>query len=1810
MNTTKRLLSVLMCIAMLLSSLSSFGFALGNDTLAGATDAVETVVGDGTFAPGPNPTTNVAAPVITPDTIVYDGSVTDETAATYALTFTNKSTGEALDTSAWMAIPGENLFYGSGNLADAIIAATKEGGSGTILIKGNFNNIIPSGRKDAITNVGATVKIYSEYFNVMPYNIAGTAKDGSDWTLNEDFAANAPAFTWGDIAGGLDITFYGITLNNYLNTEISKTGHNLKLTVYNCYMKGAAFVDYRNCWNQNTEDATLEGSSITMKNVWFSPFSSTASCGYFYEYCYPSITFDGCYMKDISRQANNGWVKLGRGSTPNTNFNILNSALINFNQNWILQICDSYKFNNNAIVNSTLGNCGATSTSDINAIFGRFYTFKDLEIKNNLIIDTESNATFFAGYSSGSAGCTPNITITGNALIGVSSVINPGSMGTTPSASSIVDNNFCVPTYTEDYETATGAIISIDRAGGISSINSNFDYAGTVKTNAFNINSVDSNGKGSIVFDNFSKSITWLKTGGSAADLTINGSEGVTYTWHTAKDAAAVDASTITADGTYYIKASKGDFAVFYTVVVSVPENMFTDVFVEKDGITKAAILVDSDSSSTATGSIYEGSWKGTNYNFIKGINVFDKLSDAFVMAKTLENPQILVKKTADTHVNVSFPARLYTENYDINPVVKGDVWSLNPNFVYGAGCATSNVFDGLSVTSDAPAGDYYFYGFSVDYDIANKSFAAANMYVINTYLKLGAAGAFGGPGGQSAAVIENSKNMNSKLEFKNGYVTYNSTSTCPRLLTTGSMPTEFIIDGAFFDVPVDAATGREFYPNNYSDRAVIAIKNSYFKNTRWGGSAVFEGDKAAMSAEQDRKFIIDNNVFDNAYLGGDAIVRTLGQSFSGFTFTNNVIKNMDKDIVIFNNVGSNSENKAMDLVIENNKIYGGSGKVAKTTGRTLSDASSIAKNYYVANEDAVCGANVFADESLYGSSFYIDEEMTTLSTDLLLESVTENSEDELTSVVLDNNILLITLTTPEDTSVLDVVPQEGTVLTWYEDAALEKETEITDAPWTPDEFEEGSYLYAKVALEDDEDMFIVYRLAVVSPSENLFKDVYGEQGEDTVNIDKDKAIIITNDEALVNASNNQIVALTWKGIEYDFIKGKNAFTSYAAYVASEEFGKIDTPHILYKQAVDMVKNEYKLHLQAPAHVFTQNWDANPVKKGVALDGSDWAFNEGTEKGQWNSAYVVELSSFGVYNADAPAGEYWFYGFTTRYHLEDHAKAAVDTKFINIHFLSKNWSALGADGHSTGGNILLSFANKGNTAAEGEEPANAYQKVELKNIYVSLANGDVHPGLLFPGVMHEETILDSWFIDIPETNTTYKSSTSTSFVGNKGSLVIKDSLFRNMLYNQLAFVGDDVVAGDDKTITVENNIFINSQFRTNYSGLICFKPNAFTGLTIKDNYISKATGTEYASSTGAGNVVEGAPFKLVITGNYINEKENYWNAFKDRNYTEDSVIEGNFALYDGNTYGSYTYINGDVKDENNHNTIYMYTNWWYLDAAMTARSDEIQPGYTFNDAAFATEMAYEVGMKDTTVNLMDLIDTKGNHIKAYADDTCETPIDIKKVNVPAGGTKVYLKVESADGILVGAYASTATAASEVDENVYAVSLTRTAGNYLNNIAGGSRLDAPNYTDRYWVTWRGEYTVTGAGAEAIDASKHRVGAIYYSDIVVVDTVAGTTNLDAIKAAITAAVTAEGATVASIDTAVADINAARNSTIDRVYVLADTETLTWNNETQTYGFYYNFNIPQNYYRGVILYSVYADDAGAVQVEFSNAVIQQAK
>lgn len=331
----------------------------------------------------------MAAPVIDANTIVVDDTIAAGTAPdSYTLNFVDKSTGNALDATNW-----GRIVVGTPSAArtKAIeIYKTNGGNPVTILLKkytyastsGNYNFY---GDKTG----GTYFKVYSEYFNVMPYTVS--AADNRVWTENADFVANAPKLRYIVEYPSSKIEFYGIQSPygpNFSSSHQGDCGMAGKLSFNNCVLSYVTTATQEN--NENIK--ANAGSSLVYKNVIL-----TGSAPHFNTGWYPDeFVLDGVWIKTTSGISKTGdyWLKQAYHDKHDTIWAVRNCNFQNIEYGWILQggnggytyngkVKRTLEYSNNYFKNVSLG--GKTA-GDSTVIEGAPFTFV---VENNKFFNLE-----------------------------------------------------------------------------------------------------------------------------------------------------------------------------------------------------------------------------------------------------------------------------------------------------------------------------------------------------------------------------------------------------------------------------------------------------------------------------------------------------------------------------------------------------------------------------------------------------------------------------------------------------------------------------------------------------------------------------------------------------------------------------------------------------------------------------------------------------------------------------------------------------------------------------------------------------------------------------------------------------------------------------------------------------------------------------------------------------------------------------------------------------------------------------------------------------------------------------------------------------------------------------------------------------------------------------------------------------------------------------------------------------------------------------------------------------------------------------
>ena len=989
MNISKRIVTLLMCVAMLLSMSTSFAFALGNDAtiqdvvtdsnvintpIIETEEKEETTVGSSTFAPGPNPTTNVAAPVIDANTIVIDDTIAAGTAPdSYTLNFVDKSTGDTLDATNWGRIVVKTPSDARTKATE--IYKTNGGNPVTILLKKYTYAAGASYNFYGDKTGGTYFKVYSEYFNVMPYTVSAT--DNRVWTENADFAANAPKLRYIVEYPSSKIDFYGIQSPygpNFSSSHQGDCGIAGKLSFNNCVLSYVTTATQEH--NENIK--ANAGSSLVYKNVILTGSAPSFNTGW-----YPDeFVLDGVWIKTTSGVSKTGnyWQKQALHDKHDIIWAVRNCNFQNIEYGWILQGGDggytyngkvkrTLEYSNNYFKNVSLG--GKTVGTPNNTIFGRIYLrgYSDIIIKDNILENTSSNQPMIGSYSNGvNAEFSPKYTITGNLFNGITPVADLYTVKAKFGAGSVINDNFATSAYTEDLTNVQGVAVTATGAENIST-ETNFDYyldvEGTIKASDLKINSVTTTVSSSLGLRNDLLSISWAKyENATAEDLVFSLKDGVTGAWYQADGTTAVAAKDITGTGTYIYKVSKGAYSISYTVTITQPTNLFSNTFKGDEYIDASkAVFLSSETAllNAANKSAVELEWCGKKYTFIKGVNAFTSIAEveAYAKANNIDTPHVLVKnKTEGSQFYWTIPVHCFTQNYKADPIKEGvkedgSDWTAN----FGTGEGQFNTTSGYDVIynnvggTSGTAGDYWFYGFTVTYHIVDQHNAKTDSRLINSRYITGNwsnKDDENAAGGNAIVIVDSDKGITGcKFVMQNVYVALGGDDTIGGKIVEGTIHDDFTLDTVFFDIP--ATTG--IYNTDHSvlqngKNTSFTIKNSLFRNYNTRKFNLY-GEKA--TAGDSNTITFDNNIFINSQFRNDynGLVCYYPDAYTGLYITNNYVYHPKKTAVLSTAGGSTViEGAPFTFVVENNKFFNLEGVNQSVADKGFTAESKIAGNY------------------------------------------------------------------------------------------------------------------------------------------------------------------------------------------------------------------------------------------------------------------------------------------------------------------------------------------------------------------------------------------------------------------------------------------------------------------------------------------------------------------------------------------------------------------------------------------------------------------------------------------------------------------------------------------------------------------------------------------------------------------------------------------------------------------------------------------------------------------------------------------------
>lgn len=1004
MNTGKRLLSVLMCIAMLVSMMTTFVFA----NTDGSEVEVIPEVNVNTLT-GAKPTTDVAAPTVSKDVFVVDSTVTAETTG-YVLTWEGNeySTYDVDGVATDMFVYGVNLFA---TIAEAQAVAPV---GATYLVKSVAYSVAfgDSSAKQGITKAGS---FYTEAYNTMPF-VVGEAFDGSDWSLNSDYVAKSVTLNGFDVritdaanaVGGVNLYGFTVSYGSYAY-DINNTTVSVDVNIVNSYYLPTS-AD-ATLWISASTYSRLEvqNSNLTVKNMYVGGSTHRFAS----EYLPDTTVFDGWYFPANVDIGGIPYLKQGL-------WGHMSSITI---RNWNVQSEElSIYFQGNNNLNYALMYKTATdTTSGETAIAGaqnnknwRTVTVENCTINNGGLYSVAKPAITHGNALS-------HFYFTGNRLINTTGTTAEGigaankwneSLGIT------LTNNYYQGYVAADnfgsanvgtFSNSTGITIKDNYlSDGVSEVGTQMRIGSTIDNKDWYATDwyVDAamTVKATEVLTSIRTDAVAFSRTGLAVTLYVNEGDTASISSDDVVLAADADLTALTA-GVYTVNVTRTIEDVAYTIPYTVTVVGFTNPLIQQvedetgliDG--DKVLFVDASADGAETGSLLEVVWKGKTYSAVVGTTAFATLSAAQTYAKNnaIDTPNFLIKSeiyngstiAGEVEWNtmyVNTPGKYFTQNYDKKPYTASDraldptgsEWASNVN----TGEADSfNTADGIEVKwmcisnsegNAAPGGKYELYGFTITNCIQDAGSRSESIDVLfqNLYIEKNYADGFFTTASSQFNSYAVANTRSDKMYLKDVYFA-NPSSVSKGLFQSGDtfLWAYTTIDGLFADFN-GITDGANHWINTYNDKHSFTIKNSNIRNAQ--EKIMIQGDNnkgvnLGNVASNDYKwFELDNNIFYNfTFCGGytSAFVYVKQAFHNRIWITNNFIyTGRDAAVALQSGYGGDSRQPDTWYKVNNNTLLGIKDSI--TVSRWISAGSgrvsTVDGNYItadiIAEEDLLAG--------------------------------------------------------------------------------------------------------------------------------------------------------------------------------------------------------------------------------------------------------------------------------------------------------------------------------------------------------------------------------------------------------------------------------------------------------------------------------------------------------------------------------------------------------------------------------------------------------------------------------------------------------------------------------------------------------------------------------------------------------------------------------------------------------------------------------------------------------------------------------------
>ncbi|MBQ8606201.1 MAG: hypothetical protein IJ408_05635 [Clostridia bacterium] len=1809
MNTNKRLLSVLVCLAMILSMFTSFAYAVDTGDIATQSETTGAVGNTGA-----KPTTNVAAPTVDANVIVVDSAATADTA--YTLTWDGTEYADLTFTY------GTNLFT-TIDAAQAVAAA-----GSTYLVKSNGGN----GDKVTIKVPGS---FYSEAYNIMPFTV-GTAFDGSDWSLNADYTAKSVTLTGVefdyDAAELGTFSLYGFTLSygSYAVDMNYCTGPMNVSIVNTYYVPTSSSATNWLSFGTFAKTEAAATSNVLVKNFYLGGSTSR----FFTEYVPNNFTFDGFYFPANVDMGGTPYIKQGYNAAPSrivfTNWNVQNEDM-----NIYFQGGDSKNWGNNPntdsevsgaysnpyfraidITNCTLNN-SAFYTMSSRCIYCYMNATSMYTLKNNRFINTTGTDNKLFVNNSPTYANHMGLDISDNYFKGylaadsfASNVANGNSAGVKiydnylATCASDIGTDLYFDCTTDKYDWHSDdwyldpdmSIKASDLADGITVTN------------------------GYIKQDNL-KLTAYLPAGADTSSVVLP--EGVTVEYDLANGTATV---TRTINEVAYT-------VTFSFSVVQTTAPLFSISYDDPSDMIDAskALLITNAFNSTANGFVVETTWADdTVYSFIKGVNLFDTIeaASAYTLANDILDAHYLVLDISGTKGNsapsqqFTMPGKYFTRNYNKNPYTKSDKaldpyglqWASNINTENADSFVTANGISikYLNLSKMAKAGDVEFYGFRITYTIEmNQSSAGTradtsdmNVKFVNTFADL--------QGSLSLVYTDSLLNTAATAEKYNDSITfqnmYFASAQTAGFFRTDCWPVRNItFDGVFMDE--GGATLAAAYLHTYTSDYSFTLKNSNFRNVTM--PLYLRGHYGKSSdTKLNRSLEFDNNIFYNASLyEGSYFLAVYTGFYNKFTFTNNTVYAKQNGTYLRNAANSGGDTHPdITVTVKENVLNGFANEfnIARWMNPT---ASEVGYNWVSpVRDDPADGVtasgvtftmiNTSSQKEAgyeYSVDYYIDSAKTMLASEFA-----KKFEFKMPGggVYKNDSALDLYISTGKSAADLALRDANATVVGWKDaEGTAAEATAITNAndgtayTVTVGYPINGVIYTADFTVNVHANVVTGYAASTyvdrvpTHPTEKTeLADIahFPSGFEDPADlINADNAAFIDSDTGYGSTkytiATGDYKVMNWNGVPYLTVMNTTLFVNIEnAYTALTNKG-VELPEYLIAGAEWGVQQggyysgtESNYTIRRPGKYFMPSYANKPYIKGDDK-GNGWVSNIGTGEGQFNPDNAIKTGYIHI-DDTSMAGVYELYGYTVASTIKDARSDIVneiDLRFYNSYF------------ESTGKvyDTILGYKTANVTNGTNRD------SVTFKDSYILLTGGRS----LLRNQGPANVTFDGVFVDA--TNQTYAGTRYFQQVYDDFKFEIKNSFFTgstsaNTYFEGYNNLGSGSVKAGTKQFILENNIFKNYSFY-GASNLLILKHQYFTDITIKNNYVDNSGKSMYLFNNANldSNGGKDASAKYTITENTLIGFNG--NISSDtsigRTLTEGSVISKNYTSLDSASVG--TQLKADPL-----------TGVYYLDAERTLLSDVVYD-MTFNigGASYGTDKDVEadVFLEKETINLADYLENEQyNKVTVYsaADTDFVDPLDIENIAVTKD-IDLVVKYSSHDGTS--------------EENSWYITLNiLTSGDVTvdNQKSPGQDGSAFGREGYYRLSWKA--TVTGdieasfvPSGEYVD---HRVGAIYALGA----TAEEEAEAKAILEAYVAELNADTKEMSDLGSVIAGASYQQNV---RIYELEENRA-KWDSDAASYSYFYNITVKHERTRSVMMFAIYYDvEAEEYKITYSDFVTQ---